>query len=244
MVQSQVLDVDASLLKSVYKQTGHGIAQRAASVPVAGIGSTKNRSSATLVYFLSLPPKISITWSQSKDSGGMTVICAADETKLQLLQDLFNQDFIQRSSNHPMIPALIVAILFSTEIDKTHEALKQEIRRVEVRTGHHAWRSRTEEPALGDLIGLAAKMSGCSTRAASCLRKQHTLSEILNSMLEHCDDRSTGDEAMIDMIQTLRTRATAQQIDTEFIRHRNQIQLEAVSRPGPYAAFLYRQNIN
>jgi len=62
---------------------------------------------------------------------------------------------------------------------KTRESIKQSVRQVEVRTSYHDWKSRVEAPALGNLIGLAAKMSGCSTRIESCLRKQHVVDDIL-----------------------------------------------------------------
>lgn len=244
LVQSQVFDVTQDLFRSVHERAGHSHARKVSQSVLAGIGVTKSTSRSQEAYYLTFHPKFSMTWSRSLGTGRTTVICIAEEPKLQKVEDLLRQEFLHPLITHFMVPAVLAAIIFSVEVDNAQEAVKEELRKVEVRTGHHQWRSRAEPPALGDLVSLAAKMSGCGTRISSCIRKQHAICEIQDFIGRFCKRSSkTADvsqcssldnSAVREVTATLSARTKSQQMDSSFIKHRVQTQLDAVSKPPPY----------
>ena len=139
--------------------------------------------------------------------------------------------------------------MFSVEVEETQGSIKSQVRAVEVRTEHHDWKSRKEPPALGDLIALTAKMSGCDMRIGSCLRKQKMLAEMITFIEEqsakgqfdegdNSEDQAIMSRDVPEILKPLKRRATAQQIDTEFIQHRVRTQLDAVSpSKGPVSYY-------
>jgi len=247
-VQAQLFEVSEEVFQRLHNELGHDLTRNVCKSTLAGIGTVNPGSAEHSSYYLNMHPKISMTWMRSDASDNMTIICIAENQKLQVLEDLLNQEFVQRVHRHPGLPALMAAVLFSMEIDKTQNAVKQQVRQVEVRTGHHDWKSRAERPALGDLITLAAKMSGCGTRIGSCTRKQSALADILSFVRELCEldhagshdvTYSTHVEAILDTAHTLATRAKSQRTDTEFIKNRIQTQLDAVGyRSTIHTSFL------
>lgn len=242
LVQPQKLDVSEELFEHIHDALEHNMARNASDTALAGVSAIPHDSEISDTGFVSFHPKFSLTWSVPLEQPGQTtMICVAEESKRLALEDLLQQAFIQRLCGSHALPALLASILFSIEIGGTQETVKQSVRQVEVRTGHHDWKSRAEAPALGDLTGLAAKMSGCSTRIESCLRKQHATDDILLWISEQCNASIQGSRCaavpeQVKEIQaitrTLQDRARAQLIDTEFVKARVRTQLDAVrSKP-------------
>lgn len=136
------------------------------------------------------------------------------------------------------MPAVLCAILLAQELETTQDDVKQQVRQVEVRTGHHTWKSRREGAALGDLTSLSAKVSGCSTRCGLCLRKVHLLADVIalvKTQLATHPPASPSTQAaaspalLSDMLDILSQRAKISIADNEFIQRRVDIQLNAVS---------------
>lgn len=226
VVQPRLLNVDFKLFTYIHAALGHHEAFHGCSTMLAGVGSTSADSAVPRVHYLSFLPKLSMTWSRDASTNRTTVICVAESGKIQALQNLLRQAFIQQLHKEAMLPALLVAILFSIEIDTTQANIAKEVRQVEVRTGHHNWKSRAENPALGDLVHLTATMSGCSGRMASCIRKQKTLRDIYDAIL---DDRNSNSLSQLaSTLNTVKRRRRAHEIDSDFMTQRIRTQLEAV----------------
>jgi len=239
-VQQKTLDVAQSIYKQAFTSSNHELSEGYCKTIPAGIGELHdNQRSNKTQSFFSLHPKIFMTWSTCRRTGGLIVICVAEEKKLPIFLDLLEQPFIHKIVSHASSPALIVAILLSSEVERTQDDIKRQVREVEVRTGHHNWKSRSERAALGDLTSLSAKMSGLSTRCGSCLRKQHILVEVLdfvsgqllnpNSTEPATEGPQSAYSAALDMVDMLRKRASVQKTDNMFIQRRVDTQLEAVS---------------
>jgi len=235
LVPQKTLDVANDLYKQALSCFGHELAEGYCKTIPAGVGELhEQESSNDSRFFFSLHPKIFMTWSNAQHSGELNIVCVVDEKKLPTLRDLLSEPLIQNIVSQPSSPALICAILLSLEVERMHDNIKRQVRQVEVRTGHHNWRSRSERAALGDLTSLSAKMSGSSTRCGSCLRKQHTLIEVLDFVSTQL--RSTRPEhlkesyaLLLDMVSLLQKRADAQKADNIYIQRRVDTQLNAVS---------------
>ena len=198
--------------------------------------------------------KITFTQTSTVGLASSTLICMAEADKINLLRDFLNQEFVQRICGHPLAATLLCSILFSIEVEEKQASIKSQVRAVEVRTGHHAWKSRKEPPALGDLIALTARMSGCDTKIASGLRKQKMLAEMINFVEERADmlqsdhndlrdDQAEMVKNVLENIKPLKQRATAQRIDIEFVQRRVKTQLDAVSTGCPLPRWSYSCNL-
>lgn len=245
LIQQRILDVAHDTYKQVRSCFDHELSEGYCRTISAGIGELRDHeTSGNSQYFFSLHPKLFMTWSISQRLGEVNIICVAEEKKLPTIRDLLDQPFIQMIASQTTSPALICATLLSLEVERTQDDIKKHVRQVEVRTGHHNWKSRSERAALGDLTSLSAKMSGSSTRCGSCLRKQHTLTEVLvfvssqlqSTMLRGPTTVGSTDphSCVLDMVKMLQKRANAQKTDNSFIQRRVDTQLNAVScRRGP-----------
>jgi hypothetical protein len=236
-----MLDVSEHIFELVHEAFGLGLAQEYCNTTSAGIGTIPSTSQTSSTLHFSYHPKISITWASNPREMTTAMICMADQAKITLLEGLLVQEFAQRLCGHPMAVVVFGIVLFGLEIQETQEELKHQVRQVEVRTGHHDWKSRNEPPALGDLLALAAKMSGCESRVGSCLRKQSMLNEMIDFVEKQCAsiellERNQDSQACRDMsslilesIEPLKHRTTAQRIDTGFLQGRISTQVDAVS---------------
>lgn len=248
VVQRKVLDVHEDTFRDIHANFNHEVAYRSSLTSVAALGRVTGAPPGSPVYFLSLHPKVSMTWSFNEQSELVSVICITEVSKIKILKEVLGQTFIQNIANQPMAPALMHAVLLSMEIDQCHQQIKTQVRQVEVRTGHHDWKSRTEPPALGDLTELSAKMSGYQIRTGSCVRKQYALVELLNfvrrqqrSLRPDSYKMDLEDPDSISaMVTTLEEKARAQQTDVGYIECRIKTQLDAVSL---LTGFCYSRNI-
>ena len=239
LLNGPTIDVARELFEDVQYSFGHRVALQYCTTVPAGVGKLEDPSRQVQLYFFSMHPKVIMIWSIEKDSGPLNVMCIAKAKKLQAMKTFLDQDFtwpVDGQRSH--IPALICATLLFLEIEQKQEEIKQQVRQVEVRTGHHDWKTRSEGAALGDLTSLSAKMSGCSTRCGSSLRKQHLLVEVLEFVKREASmllapvaaihhHLATGN--MSDAFHVLVGRATALRTDNGFIQHRVDTQLNAVS---------------
>ncbi|KAK4937917.1 hypothetical protein LTR10_021558 [Elasticomyces elasticus] len=238
LVQNRMFDVSEAIFKVVHDITELALAQKYCETTSAGIGTVPNLSKTRILQHFSYQPKISLVWTADVKCQLTTMICSADEPKLSILEGLINQEFAQRVAGHPLAGALFSMVLFTQEIQDTQEAIKQQVRHVEVRTGHHDWKSRVEKPALGDLVALAAKMSGCETRIGSCLRKQSVLNEMIAFFEKDSGDIGISEKddeiphellaLVLESVAILKRRAAAQEIDTTFIQRRVRTQIDAI----------------
>ena len=239
LVQKRVIDANQDLFRFTHRSWGLDIAQAFCETSSSGIGSIVGQDQTRHTHYFNYHPKISMSWTSNPEASYSTAICVAEGSKIKLLQDMLNEEFAQRILGHRMALALLCTALFSLETQETQEAIKGQVRQVEVRTGHHAWKSRAEPPALGDLFALAAKMSGCESRLGSCLRKQRMLAEMITFIERNCQVSGpkvqplVGSEAVLatilDALEPLKQRTTSQQIDSDFIQSRVKIQTDAVS---------------
>ncbi|KAK5079249.1 hypothetical protein LTR64_002329 [Lithohypha guttulata] len=201
----------------------------------SGIGRLNETETSVAQYYFSLHPKARMTWRADRD-GIVHVVCVAEDKKIDVLKDLLSKEFFQTICEEETMPALLCAVLLALEVEKSQDEIKKQVRQVEVRTGHHDWKSRKEGAALGDLTSLSAKMSGCSTRCGSGLRKAYVLIDVLDfvdtqlaSMVSGAHDRvKERRRKILDMVQILRKRAKVSIGDNEFIQRRVDIQLNAL----------------
>ena len=241
LMKSRCFDVSEDLFELVHRTCKHRVARDYSKTVSAGVGSTPDDDSKGTVQYLSYYPKITVTRSATVDMASSTVICIAEPEKISLLRDLLDQEFAQKICRHQVAMALLCGVLFSIETADVQVLLKSQVRAVEVRTGHHVWKSRKEAPALGDLIALAAAMSGCDTRIASCLRKQKVLVDLIKHIQEqvdlsgqegqddHGDVQAVGIAREIhEVTNLLKRRAAAQEVDLDFTRRRARTQLDAL----------------
>jgi len=241
--QQKTLDVADDIYKQVRDCFGHELSEGYCKTIPSGIGELRDhQTNGTSQYFFGLQPKMFMTWSISRSSGEINILCVVEEKKLPVIRNLLDQPFIHNIAGHTTSPALICATFLSLEIETTQDEVKRQVRQVEVRTGHHSWKSRTERPALGDLTSLSAKMSGSSIRCGSCLKKQRSLTEVLDFISSQLHSptltglapkgSTVSQSYALDMVNMLQKRVTAQEADNSFIQCRVDTQLNAVSCRG------------
>lgn len=190
-------------------------------------------------YAFSYHPKLALIWSyESGDSGGplTQAVCFAMSQQRQAFMRLLERRW--QSTSHAMLLPFLCSLLLSFEVDDTLRQIKQQVREVEVRTGHHRFANRKELPARESLGELSAQMHGCSTKLASVERKLKII-DILNMFVlnnsETGKQETTPPQAQQfatlfqNNISVIRSRAIAQEIDKSYILQRTQAQISAVS---------------
>ncbi|KAH7130837.1 hypothetical protein EDB81DRAFT_807573 [Dactylonectria macrodidyma] len=139
-------------------------------------------------------------------------------------------------TSHAMFPAFLCGLIMSHEVDETQNTIKQQVRQVEVRTGHHNFASRQEQPAAGSMGQLSAKMSGFATKLASTRRKIKVARELQEFMLAHEKKgpaaTRVANVAAVTLIEhhakLMDNRLRMQLLDNEFILERVNIQLNTI----------------
>ena len=232
--------LDAFGLKSAYSYYSTAFAG-AASLPPQRTASGNIRS-----YSFCYHPKIILLWSRNASQNCIQGICFAGKAQITAFQELLNVrwPFLE----HDMMPAFLCSVLLSSEVNTTQNAVKQEVRETEVRTGFHRWSGRREQRASGDLSALSAKMSGCASKYASVARKMQVVEDLNEFILEQISDlrdslsgvgpatqsgvRKLNEHgrALEKHVQLMQRRVKMQQVDVEFFEQRVTVQLNAVSR--------------
>ena len=221
-------DVGAGILEELNRVCHHQLAHARFRATFAGAASLTEPSNGRRTHYICNHPHLAVTWSQCKVSGLTSVICIAEKKKIDILQDLLSCHFIQALANLELIPALMCSILFCREIDDLLNRIKQQVRKTEVRTGHHGFMSRSEPPATGDLLRLSADMSGCISNLAVATRKLGVLRE-LNSFTADEAVNSPALKELLSNVNALQQHSVMQTLDVEFLARRAQVQRDAVS---------------
>lgn len=130
-----------------------------------------------------------------------------------------------------MFPAFLCGLLMSHEVDETQNNTKVVVRCVEVRTGHHNFSSRREQPADSDMGQLSATMSGFATKLASTSRKIQVARELQRFITQESAgvDGDAAAELLKHLAALMDKRLEMQLLDNEFILQRVKIQLNAAS---------------
>jgi hypothetical protein len=180
-------------------------------------------------YSVSYHPKLALLWSWDAEHETTNAVFFAGLGQIEALKKAL---MAQRClGGHPMLPVSLVAVVMSQEINQTHDDIKRDVRRVEVRTGYHRFGNRFELAAEGELAELSAKMCGSRTKLASATRKSKTLANIFSFITEntplHTKELETN-RALTSIVTLLRARHSDQAIDNDFIIERVETQIHAV----------------
>ncbi|KAK3990422.1 hypothetical protein QBC44DRAFT_288756 [Cladorrhinum sp. PSN332] len=192
----------------------------------AGVSSLPGASPS--VYTVTYHPKLAVAWSHSSHSASKAtpktdvIIFAEGESRTEL-QRILKSSWRTSISSHPMFPALLCSLLLGHELDTTLNEIKNIVREVEARTGHHRFTSRREtQPAAGELGHLSAQMSGCAAKLANGTRKLRVVEEINNLVSRHFYE---DQEKWIELVSH---RTDMQQTDLTYTSSRVDVQIRAL----------------
>lgn len=238
-------DVGDGIFELLTQRFNHELAQSRFRATFAGAGSVVETSGGTRTFYFCNHPHLGVTWSQDSITGLTSVICVAQQRKIDTFRDLVSCRFIQVLAAIAHTPALMCAILLCREVDGLMNNIKQQVRQTEVRTGHHGFTTRVERPATAELLSLSAEMSGCLSNLAVITRRLGIVHELEKFTLEEfrklrkgasSGEKSTVAEQFMTNIKTIRQHSVMQKLDTEFFTCRAQIQQNAVSTNCYYCA--------
>jgi len=168
-------------------------------------------------------------------------IILAGPQERAILKGLLRKQWDPTLSLHAMFPAFLCGLLMSQQVDQMQSYIKEALRRVEVRTGHHIFTGRQEQPAMGSLAYLSAQMSGFATKLASTTRKIQVTRELQSFMLAHSQEAAEfGSDADVDAtvkivehhVEFMDKRLEMQLLDNGLANERVRIQLNAVILPS------------
>ncbi|KAI9665064.1 MAG: hypothetical protein M1821_006512 [Bathelium mastoideum] len=240
-------DISVTSLYQVLKAFGLDSAYSYYSTVFAGAAALPPQQNSTCSiqsYSFCCHPKIILLWSRNETQNCIQGICFAGRAQLSAFQELLSVHW--PFMEHDMIPAFLCSVLLSSEINSTQNAIKQEVRETEVRTGFHRWSGRREQGASGDLSALSAKMSGCASKYASVLRKVQVIQDLNEFIVEQIlylremhpgslpgaqgEDRNLNEagRALEKHVTFMRRRAKMQEVDAKFFEQRISIQLNAL----------------
>ncbi|KAK4167478.1 hypothetical protein QBC43DRAFT_376635 [Cladorrhinum sp. PSN259] len=191
----------------------------------AGVSSLPGAS--TLVHTVTYHPKLAVAWANSPVSGRGTsktdVILFAEGESRTELQRILKSSWRSSIALHPMFPALLCSLMLGHELDTTLDEIKNIVREVEARTGHHRFTSRREtQPAAGELGHLSAQMSGCAAKLANGSRKLRVVEEINNLISRQFHEDKDK------WIELVSHRTGMQQTDLTYTSSRVEVQIRAL----------------
>lgn len=191
-------------------------------------------------YSLCNHPKVAVAWSCWPSTSQVRSIIFAPPDEIFQLQGVLAS--MKEVAMHPMFLAVVFGMMLSGAVEQAHKGVKDTVRRVEVRTNHHSWASRTELPASGSFESLTKQMTGAKTRLANLCRRTAILREVCHFVRENLDDTSydtltASKESLVPSdiievehyIQVLERRTRLQQVDVEFFKQRVEAQIFTVS---------------
>ncbi|RYP41956.1 hypothetical protein DL767_000587 [Monosporascus sp. MG133] len=150
------------------------------------------------------------------------------------LKKLLNRPWDFSLTSHTMFPAFLCGLIIGHEVDKTQESIKNDMRSVEARTGHHNSASRKQQPANGSWGHLSARMSGFARKLASTSRKIQVARELLNFILAHAKkgagvgaDKDAA-ELIKHHVELMSRRLEMQRLQNEFLSQKANIQMTAI----------------
>ncbi|CAG9971133.1 unnamed protein product [Clonostachys byssicola] len=183
-----------------------------------------------------------ITELVSVKPGGYTFgIVFVDSKEYENLSKLIHRQWSTNLVSHPMFSAFISSLHLNFRIDKIHQHIKTETRRVEARTGHHCFNSLQQFPAPGDLRELLATMSGFATKLAGTSRKMEFLREVYQFIHTQMDSKYDGHKSnliegeerrdcmdMGQQVKLMQHRLAMQRLESDFILARVEVQMNAM----------------
>lgn len=139
-----------------------------------------------------------------------------------------------------MFLAEVAGLMLEKLLERDLDALTHNIAMVENRTGYHGWTTLPTGAAEGDYATLSAKMSGSGTSLAGLKRIAKVLREIIGFICQCSPQKGSGvtstdsqhqdaEFAKQECLTVLKSRLTMHEIETDFLLHRTQIQITAVS---------------
>jgi len=237
VTKQDIGDMAPAAVAEVSKAFDLDLAQEYASSCNRGAGNLPETTGGVRTHFFCNGQKIVLSWSQDKRSPTKNAICIADEAKIQMMRESLDCGFVQVLASHEMVVGLVGAVVMFREIDSALNAVKHKVREVEIRTGYHEWQTRRENPALGDLESLSAKMSGCEIRCATLIRKIEVLRQLTSFISQQLaetrskvgHDDSGMQEQFESNLDTLIRRTNIQHLEANVFTVRTKTQLTAVS---------------
>ena len=208
----------------------------------ADISCLPSTSPNTQIYTFSYNPRLALIWSHdSADSNRpfTNAVCFASSERRETLKRLLERHW--QLETHPMLLPFMCTLLLSSEIDVWQQKVKQRVREIEVRTGHHQFRNRTEMSATQELGEILAELNGYNTRLASLLRKLRMIDVLNEFVLENMHPKepegagSTLLRAQKDTVllrhnvSMIQRRAKMQEADNLYTLERVKTQTSAVS---------------
>ena len=233
----QSYDISKNLYRKLCQNFRHEFAQLYLQASYAEIHRTTHPETGESAFVFCIHPKLALTWSQDDNTSLTSVVCTIDSANIDTFRRLLSCNFIQSLSTSPLMPAVVCSILLYQEVLATHKQVKVQVNEMEARTGHHIYKSRSVKPALGDLLDLSARMSGCGAKIAGSLRKLGVIEELkvfIREQFAYCVEgfgSSVWTRSQIQPImQVIERRARLQKLDADSIDRRVQTQKDAVSR--------------
>jgi hypothetical protein len=211
----------------------------------ANVSCLPNPTPSVQTYSLSYHPKLALIWSHDNSSTNdplTNAVCFVSPERRDALKRLLERPW--GLETHPMLLPFMCTLLLSSEIDDWQQKVKQRVRKVEVRTGHYQFRTRTEKPTAQELGEILAQLNGHTTRLASLVRKLRMI-DALNEFVienvhpkEHRGTESTRSaQAPKDTVllrhnvSLIQRRAKMQEVENLYTMERVKIQTSAVSNP-------------
>lgn len=221
----------APKLASVFSHTRFKTAQ----------GSRRTNSVTEGIIFSPPPPPPPKPGVPSKPEG----LSKLDALKL-LRHSLTKMPWDERLCRSPGFPAFLLSLYLSNQVQQTQNGIIHKVRQIESRTGHHDFKRDQEKRPPEELVELSAKTSGCATSLASISRKTAMIGELLQ-FVQEAERTRTASESSSEMdasssrsaeseislvertVQVMQQRLKMQNLETDYLLKRVQVQLEAVS---------------
>lgn len=270
-LQDKIIKQSERTAKSIINTFGLDLAYSYARSCVAGATTFPVRAygedAQIQPFCFCYPPKIATVWAQRQPKDGKPgrkltqAICFVQEEEKSALQKALLGHWTLDIYRNPVFPSLLLALVIGVQIDVTTLTIKNDIRRVEKRTGYHNFASRHGEVrSEGELEELLAKTSGSASKLASTSRKSQVLERLLSFMDKTLDTSITGfQEQLRDAtpkhpapegikeelhgysvlkhhVSVLQERQGMQVTDIEYTLKRVQVQSDAVRLPSPSEA--------
>jgi hypothetical protein len=199
-------------------------------------------------------PKLAALWSHTKSkapsSAVTTGLILATKDYQKPLQKTLDKTWSFAMTSHAMFLAMCINISFGKQIDKSHELIKDSLRKIEDRTGYHAFQRKgvpdhAEDLGLQEELGrLSRDSNGSATKLASLSRKANMTGKLLEFITRNVEDEEMrlglqaagpgqasqdGPSLLRGHVSVLQDRLAMQELDMEYTKSRVNIQINAVS---------------
>jgi hypothetical protein len=226
------LVMEKFMIENAYRYCYSGSAGMAA-FPTSNCENKETRS-----YCLFMSDVFALAWSHNPTRGTSQGVCFAEPWAISTFQALLENQISM--ATHPMFLAAVAGLTLEHILDRDLAELSYSIGMVEIRTGYHGWATPSTGAAEGDYATLSAKMSGSGTSLAGLKRIAKVLRETIEFISQCSPQKGSGvtstnsqhndaEFAMQECLTVLKSRLTMEEIEVDFLLHRTQIQITAVS---------------